>query len=366
MRSIMTTILTLTLLAGTASAQDWQKDLDTAEKLLASGYHDAAQEDFEAILRKYEANGVAVSRGWFGLARVHSEKNEPELAKSSLEEVLKLNADPSSAGEARGMYGQLKQQADYQVQQSAMAMQFMEYRYYSIPWYNVLAKAFTYYDLRSVKQQYEKAQANANTFNPRYLISDGPPPQASEIAGGTTGTGSGGTAASGTLAGTTTGGNGTSGHIPAGGTLGSGTLASVGPGALPPASGIPTGGIPTGGTPVTLPGASPASGEPLPTVVADNTAPPPSLPPVASEVTPVTPSPKPDVTAKPSPAPAALASEVTPPTQDLSQLQASYQNAYRELQGAMQSGDAAKIRETSGRYQTALRAYRDAAFKEAQ
>lgn len=283
----------------------WVQELRVADRLAAEGYLDAAQQDYEAIVRKYPSNVAGIDLAWLGLARVHTARNEVDSAKSSIEEVLRRNANPDAMAAARTGYRQIKGAADAAAAQAQQALRFTEYRYVSTPWFNLFGKLFTYLDLRAARKAADAAAAATSNFDPRLLIDiDGPPPAASAVVPSTTAT------ATGTAASATTATAATASHT------------------APPTASSPA--------PV-------ATGEPTaqPSVAVATTG---TLTPAASGT----------ATAAPS------GTSPASPTPDLVTLQRSYQDAYRKVQDAIKSGNTAAVNAASKEYQAALNAYRAA------
>lgn len=351
----------------------WVKEIQTADKLLAAGYTDHAQRDYESVIRRYPQNVAGIDKAWLGLARIHMARYAFDQAKASLEEVLKRNSDPGSVTAAKGVYRQLRQEAEAQAQQAAQQLQFLEYRYAMIPFFNVFAKLFTYLDLRKARAAAQAAQDQANGFDPHYFIDD---VQASairpsySISGGEFQPAGFETAASGTATPSpaASAAPGVSVHVgaPAGG-------ATVASGTLPAASSAAPSVVAASPVPSAEPGvfsvpalAASLSASPAPTPAASAAA---SLVLTPGAVPSPAPSPRPTVTdppASPSPAPATAAASTTNPgaaaaQPDLLTLQRGYQESYRKLQEALTRGNQKAVVDANAEYQKALEAYRAAA-----
>jgi tetratricopeptide (TPR) repeat protein len=286
----------------------WVRELAIADKLAAAGYLDAAQKDYESIIQRYPSTVAGVDRAWVGLARIHLARFQFDQAKASMEEVLTRNSDAESVGAARGMYRQLKLEADGQLAQAMRAVQFMEYRFAMTPWFNVFAKLFAWLDLRNARKQAQRAAEHANGFDPHHLI-ELPAPSATATY------------------------------------------------AIAAADFAPAGSVtrPATGTVVSVHSPAPAASPwamPSPAAAASAA--------IGAGVVPVA------AAASPQPAPSAagaLASGTsgTGTQPDLLTLQRGYQAAYRTLQEAMTSGNQARVQEANAAYQAALSEYQKAA-----
>jgi len=148
----------------------WVREIQIADKLVAAGYLDAAQNDYENVIRRYPSTVAGIDKAWLGLARVHMARSELDQAKTSLESVLKRDSDPDSFRSAAATYKQLKSQADVRLVQLYRVVQAMEYRNSLTPWYDLLSILSNYLDLRTARQQLDTASLYAKSFDPHYLI----------------------------------------------------------------------------------------------------------------------------------------------------------------------------------------------------
>lgn len=370
---LFTATLTSAVFAQAAAPADpngWVKEIATANKLLAAGYVDAAQKDFESIIQRYAANAAGIDRAWLGLAKIHMARYDFDQAKVSLEEVLRRNSDAESLNGAKSTYRQLKQEADGKAQQAQKALQFLEQQYAYTSWLNPFAKLFTYLDLKKARAAAEAATAAANTYDPHFFIDD---VAASAIRSDATLTGSdfqpAGLDTPAITAASATAAPGVSVHTPAPGASASGTttaasaIATTGALTAPAADASPSVAAP--GVVATLPIAT-TSPAPLPSPAAASLVVTPSPAPAASAA--ASPAPAPIViSASPAPTPSASAASSTRPSEtaaaepDLMSLQRSYQESYRKLQEALTMGNQSRIVALNAEYQKALEAYRNAA-----
>lgn len=167
----LTNALLLTLaLTAVALAGSWQTELAVADKLLESGYYEAAVEDYQKLVTTYSGQAPVVDRAWFGMARAYHAQGNTSAAKVSLEKCLERDQDVEATTGARQLYRQLKDEARLQAQQTEQAVQFFEARYYSTSWLNIITKLFDYFDLRKARKELTTASEYDGSFNPRYLI----------------------------------------------------------------------------------------------------------------------------------------------------------------------------------------------------
>lgn len=268
--------------------------------LFTAGYYDAALQDFQRVINIEPDSSTLVSKGWYGLARVYMAQGNIELAKTSLEEVLTRNNDAESAAASRDIYKTLKTQADSAASQAQQALLYYQWRYQSTSFFSFISKFFAWRDLKNAEKAYEAAQMTAAAFNPRYLIAPIQNYAASEI--GTSST----TAASET-------GTSLVQTLP---TEGTGTTAGTGVSTTAQAS------------------------TPAPAVTANGTVAQPTTvaPAAASSSTAATAAPADNLTAK----------------------RQAYLEAYKNLQTAMSSKDAAAIQAATKGFQEAMKAYNEA------
>ena len=403
MEDIMNRLLALLLAAmtmvGASYAQataavdpnGWVKEVAIANKLLAAGYVDAAQKDFEGIIQRYPATSAGVDKSWLGLSKIHMARYEYDQAKVSLEEILKRNSDAESVAGAKTTYRQLKQEADGQAQQAQQALQFVQMQYDQTSWLNPFAKLFTYLDLKKARTAADTALAAANGYDPHYFIDDvaasairtdysisGTEFKPGGLDAPATGAAASTIAATGATAGVSVhtpapGASATASTTAASSTLagtgmlpGTGTLAgttSAGLLTMPAAGASPTPVGPAAGVVATLGNAALVSPAPLPSplpsaaaslVAAPSPAPVASSAPVTSVVSA---SPKPAA----SPAASSTAVPVAAAEPDLMTLQRAYQESYRQLQEAISMGNQSRIVTLNAGYQKSLDAYRAAA-----
>ena len=172
--TLLRNALLLVLVLATATFAGWEHDLAVADKLLESGYYEAAIEDYQKIVTSYPDLVPAVDRAWFGMGRAYHVTGNVSASKVALEKCLERNLDESAATGARQLYRQMKDEASAQKQEMEKAVQFFEGRYHNTSWLNIITKLFDYFDLRKARKQYAEAEEYDNTFNPRYLIDSVP------------------------------------------------------------------------------------------------------------------------------------------------------------------------------------------------
>ena len=168
--TLLRNALLLVLVLATATFAGWEHDLAVADKLLESGYYEAAIEDYQKIVTAYPDQVPAVDRAWFGMGRAYHVTGNMPAAKVALEKCLERNLDEAAATGARQIYRQMKEEASLQKQEMEKAVQFFEGRYHNTSWLNIITKLFDYFDLRKARKQYAEAEAHDNEFDPRYLI----------------------------------------------------------------------------------------------------------------------------------------------------------------------------------------------------
>ena len=161
---ILSFLLCSSLLAG------WQNDLAVADKLLESGYYEAAIEDYQRIVSTYADMSPAVDRAWWGMGKAYHITGNMDAAKLALEKCLERDMDETACSGARELYRQMANEASLQKQEMEKAVQFFEMRYHNTSWLNIITKLFDYFDLRKARKEFTQAQEHADTFDPRYLI----------------------------------------------------------------------------------------------------------------------------------------------------------------------------------------------------
>ena len=162
--------LLLVLVLATATFAGWEHDLAVADKLLESGYYEAAIEDYQKIVTAYPDQVPAVDRAWFGMGRAYHVTGNMSASKVALEKCLERNLDETATTGARQIYRQMKDEASLQKQEMEKAVQFFESRYHNTSWLNIITKLFDYFDLRKARKQYAEAEEQDIEFDPRYLI----------------------------------------------------------------------------------------------------------------------------------------------------------------------------------------------------
>lgn len=180
------------------SRYGWEYDLEVANRLYDNGYLDAAEKDYTKILTAYPDEVAGIDSAWLGLAKVHQARGETSRARASLQEVLRRDAPPQTAVEARDRYRSLRASAEQQINEARRGVFYYEARYQQTSWFNPFGKLFHYLDFRKAKKNYEKMVADVDKFDPRFLIEPVVRPSvhasadagahASEEAGGDAGT----------------------------------------------------------------------------------------------------------------------------------------------------------------------------------
>lgn len=164
------------------SRKGWEYDLEVADRLFESGYLREAQEDYTKILTAYPDSVLGIDRAWLGLARVHQARGDTAQSRAAFEEVMRRERDPIASSEARTRYRALRAEAELEVNEARRATEYYLARYRATSWANPFGKIFRWFDQRKAKGDYEKAAANADSFNPRYLIDPVPAPPPGAMA----------------------------------------------------------------------------------------------------------------------------------------------------------------------------------------
>lgn len=152
------------------SRYGWEYEIEVANRLLQSGYLDAAQTDFTKILTAYPDESPAIDLAWMGLSQVHQARGDTLKARSSLNEVLRRDNDDGLSNQARQSYRRLASEAELQINEARRAVYYYEQRYMTTSWLNPFGKAFRWWDLRKARRSLTKLEEGVGDFDPRFLI----------------------------------------------------------------------------------------------------------------------------------------------------------------------------------------------------
>jgi tetratricopeptide (TPR) repeat protein len=162
-------ILTISSGASLANAS-WEHDIAVADKLVDSGYYDAAIADYQKAVTTYSNQSPAEDKAWYGLTRAYHLSGNIPAAKLAAEKCLEINNDEVSASGARELYRTLQGEAHSRKLELEKAYNYYQYEYDKTSWLNIITKVLNYVDLRKVRKEFNVAEEYDKTFNPRYLI----------------------------------------------------------------------------------------------------------------------------------------------------------------------------------------------------
>ena len=163
--------LLVTLVSGASLASaSWEHDVAVADKLVDSGYYDAAVADYQKVVTTYSGQSPAEDRAWFGLTRAYHLQGNIPAAKLAAEKCLEINNDETSAAGARELYKALQNEAHSRKLELEKAYNYYQFEYKKTSWLNIITKVLNYFDLRKVRKDFNEAEEYDKTFNPRYLI----------------------------------------------------------------------------------------------------------------------------------------------------------------------------------------------------
>jgi len=154
----------------TPANASWEHDLAVADKLLDSGYYDAAVVDYQKIAITYADQSPASDRAWFGLSRAYHLSANIPAAKLAAEKCLEIGSDEAASTGARELYRTLQSEAHTKKLELEKAYNYYQFEYKRTSWLNIITKFLNYRDLRKVRKQFNAADEYDKTFNPRYLI----------------------------------------------------------------------------------------------------------------------------------------------------------------------------------------------------
>jgi tetratricopeptide (TPR) repeat protein len=155
--------------AGMALA-GWEYDIAVADKLMDSGYYDAAVSEYQKIATTYSGQSPAEDKAWFGLSRAYHLSGNIPAAKLSAEKCLEIGNDQESDAGARELYKTLQSEAHAKKLEVEKAYQYYETEYKRTSWLNIITKVLNYFDLRKVRKELNEAEEYDSTFEPKYLI----------------------------------------------------------------------------------------------------------------------------------------------------------------------------------------------------